>query len=357
MKNIKKGVIQTLALSQADLPQDKTITLTIVGENGNILQDRDGNPIQDKPLRYLDGKYKLEITISENEPEGYIRLYFDSTDALIDEAYQPEDARLMPALPASGAELVPTQYFIDFILASEAKMDESFQTAVNTFILNNRKGLQSYLMAAQGELETSTMLYFTERTITDEKRDYYFDRFPPNLWQFQTYYPPINELISFKIKYGNNPIAEIAKNLLVFDRMMGLIEFLPAPGGDSAGIYSLLLSNLNGLGLVLFGPQTNLERVPGMFQVSYKTGLIYSGTDPMEKEMIRQAVARRALVKMMPVIDPAARTPSRTEGIDGVTATMSYSMDKLLQGFKEEEEQFKRDIMMKYGKTVEMTIV
>ncbi|MGE5680371.1 MAG: hypothetical protein ACM34K_05765 [Bacillota bacterium] len=357
MKNIKKGVATLIALDQANLPQGKTITLTIIGEYGNVLKDKDNALIQDLPLSYNSTTFKYEsrVFISDEETEQYIRLYFNGNDVSIDEAYQPEDARLISLSPVALAELVPTQYFIDYVLAASAKMDEAFKASSEEFIRTNRNAIQSYLQSAQGDLERATKLYFTERTVTD-KRDYYFNNFPANLWLTTVFNPPINELVSFELFYGNTKIAEISKALLVINREMGTVEFLPAPGGDSAGLYSLLLSNVNGLALALLGPST-VERVPGMFVLSYKTGLIYQGSDPYEKESIRHAVARRTLSKLLPIIDPGARTPSRTEGIDGVSTTLSYSVDKMFQKLKEEEETFINDLMMKYGRGVEAIVV
>lgn len=358
MKEIKKGVQQEITLDQEGIPAEKEITVTVIGENGNILKDSDGQELKNKilTLSSITNKYSAFLVVNDNEPEQYIRLIFNSANVVILPQYRPEDALLKTNNPASYLqEVVPIQYFIDYVLATDSKLDYSYQQGVENFINNNRQGLKAYLDNAVNELENKATLYFAERTITDEKKDYFFDRFQIHLWQFAVNNPPLNDLVEFKLQYSANPIATIDKSLFVWDRLLGIIEFLPLPSGESAGLYTLLMSNISGLGLsILTG---NLERIPLFFRVSYKTGLLYSGCDPTEKESIRQLISRRALINILPIIDPSIRITSKSESIDGVSSSNSYAGDRYIKMLKEAEDEYIHYLRKKYSRNVEMVIV
>jgi hypothetical protein len=360
MKTILKGTEQTIALDQVGIPNGKTIKLTIIGENGQALKDASEVPLTNIPLSYNTSLQKYNtsaLNISPEEPEQYIRLFFSSSDTLIDGNYFPEDAKLN-ALPGSAlsadVEIVPVQFFIDYVLSKNTKLDKAYISAVNEFV-KDKNGIRTYLKAAQDDLEKKAELYFTERVKT-EKRDNCFELFRRNMWQIQVYYPPINELVDVKIFYGNAEIAGIGKELFTFDKDMGLLEFLPVPGGESAGLYNMLMTNMNSIGLsVLMGG--NLDRIPNFFQFSYKTGIFTPDADPIEKEGIRNAVSRRAYLSIVHHVDPGSRIASRTESLDGDSATISRNMQNVLKELKADEKEYVDSLRKKYGKTLNAVIV
>lgn len=339
------------------IPDNTNIYLTIVGEKGLPIILSNNQPIKDLQLNYLGGVYYIDVNISPETVEQYVRLYFKSDNYTINPDYNPSDA-LLTKLDSKGQELVPLSYFLDYVMNNQntSLIDPLYKKAVSNFVKGNPDGIRAYLRSAQYELENDTKLYFTERTISDEKRDYFFDKYTAHLWQFQVNNPPINSLEKFEIKYGNSPVAEISTNLFVWDRVEGLIEFLPVPYGDSAGIYSLVMQNLTGAGLVLLSG-TALERIPALFRVTYKTGLVYDGCDPLEKESIRMAVCNRALINLLPKIDPAIRLGSYSEGIDGVSASRNYIVRDILREYKEYEKEFVLNLRRKYGRNIDMVIV
>ncbi|GAB1348364.1 hypothetical protein MASR1M107_05760 [Ignavibacteriales bacterium] len=100
-----------------------------------------------------------------------------------------------------------------------------------------------------------------------------------------------------------------------------------------------------------------IERIPCFFHATYRTGIFSASTDKSEKEMIRQLVSRRALVKLLPVIDPGFRQTGRTEGIDGVSSSRSYAGDRFLNIFQQQEEETCKYLMQKYGKNFELIIL
>lgn len=357
--DIRKGIPVRLILGQAQVPSEATILLSIVGENGSPIKKADGTLITDISLSEYQGTgvYYTDLTLHADTPDQYIRLFYTSNEVNIQSLFQPQDAKLIGSYTKT-AETVPLQYFLDYVLNGANNLDPLYRKAINGYVAANRDGVRSFIAAAESDLERKTKLYFAERTISDEKRDHFFDRYSCHLWQFAVAYPPINELISFELKYGNNKVANISPNLFVFDRVEGLIEFLPAPSGDSAGIYSVLMNNLamTGTGLT-FLTAANLERIPAMFRATYKTGLIYNGCDEKEKESIRMAISNRALMKILPKVDPAMRTGSYSEGIDGVSGSRNYIVKEVLREYKEQEEEFCNDLRMKYGRNLDMVIV
>lgn len=359
--SIYAGTQTRVILGQGGLPAGIDIRLTIIGENGNVIKDANNLPIENKKLNeFEEGIYYCDITIHQDTPEQYLRLYFKSNDVNILKQYSPQDVKLFgnDVLSVARPEIVPLSFFLDYIMNYNNNLDPLYRNAIKSYVDNNREVVRNYLLSAEGDLELKTKLYFTERTIVDEKRDYFFDRYNIHLWQFQVAYPPINELVEFKIQFSQQKLATIDKRLLVFDRVEGIIEFLPMPTGDSAGIYSLVFNNLSVTGTSLtFLSGLNLARIPALFRVTYKTGLIYEGCDIREKEAIRMAICNRALMKILPKIDPALRTSNYSEGIDGVSASRSYLVRDILRDYQEQENEFVHNLRMKYGRNIDMVIV
>ena len=343
---------------ESDLKDSLNIYLNIIDENGNYLTDDKGGELKDLSLSFdsTAKKYYCDITFNEKSKSQFIRLYFHSKDTEIPAKYQPQDAELITVTENYGQDIVPVQYFTDWVLAYDYKGDRLFKENVGGFIDENRSAIKRYLRSAIDDLEKKTELYFYERTVTSEMRDYFFDRFNIHLWQFIVNHPPINDLLKFEIQYASTPIAEISTKLFVWERETGIIEFLPAPAGDSAGLYTLLMDNLSGLTLTIF-THSNLERIPAMFRATYKTGLFYEGIDETEKEGLRQVISIRTLRKILNTLDPTSKTPSRTEGIDGVSTTYSYNNDRLGQQLKEQEDEYCYYLRRRYGKDIDMVVV
>ncbi|MCK9209263.1 MAG: hypothetical protein M0P61_00365 [Ignavibacteriaceae bacterium] len=357
MKTIKKGISQLITLDQTLLGSGKHVYLTMIGEDGSVIKNSSAADIKDLSLSYnaTSSLYEAAVTVASDEPEQYVRLFFYATDANVENKYYPEDAKLeaVAGIITTEAEIVPVQFFIDYVLASSSRLDPAYEAAITAFS-EDRAGLRSYLKSAQDTLEKQCELYFTERTKT-ENRDNYFEKFSMNLWQIQVYNPPINDLTSVKIKYGNTELMGIGVDLFTFDRMTGIIEFLPLPTGGTAGLYTLLLGSLSALGLsVLTGGA--LERIPNFFEVTYKTGLVYAGADPFEVEGIRQAICRRAFLSLVHHVDPAARVVSESESIDGVASSISSGVAKVITELKQDEVSYLNGLRQKYGKNFNVVI-
>jgi hypothetical protein len=357
MKKILIGVSKSIVLDQTAIASGKHVYVTLIGEDGIPLKDSQDHTLSEVPLTcdstsHLYGTAAL--TISTDTVPQYIRLFFYSTDADIDDNYYPEDAQLLSNSLTPTAEIVPVQYFIDFILATKSKLDLDYEDAVNNYIAD-KSGLKSFLMAAQGDLERDCELYFTPRTLV-EKRDNYFERFSMHLWQMQLWYPPIIELIDIKIMYGTAQIANIGKEYFTYDNNMGILEFLPLPGGDTSAIYTLLINNISAMGISIMRGG-NFERIPNMFVVTYSSGLFRPDADPIEKESIRVAVAKKAYLSLLNFIDPRKRNASESESIDGVQTAKTFKTDKIVEDLKKDEDQFIKSLQRKYGKGLDAVVV
>lgn len=355
MKKLIIGVASSIVLDQADIATGKTIKLTIAGEEGTPLKDNANASIADVSLTYDSTlkKYKTApITISTNEKPQYVRLYFYSSEIEIEHRYYPEDVRLEASSIGVEVEVVPVQYFIDYILAISSKMDLDYQEAVENYI-HDRNSIRSALKAAEGNLEIDLEMFITPRTWTD-KRDHFFERFATHFWQAQATYVPIISLDDVKIKFGQAEIADIKKEYFVWQRNEGLFEFVPLPGDGT--LYSILLNNLSGAAMgILMG--VNYDRIPCMFQFTYTTGLFHSEADSIEKEMIRRAVARRAYLEISNFIDPRKRNASESETTDGVTTAKTYKLDNVIKDLKDEEKKFIEKMQTKYAKSMDVVVI
>ena len=357
MKKILIGIPKSIVLDQAAIGTGMHIFVNLIGEDGTPLKDASGNPLSEVPLIYNATTLLYEttaLTISSDANPQYIRLYFYSTDADIEDDYYPEDAQLLASPATPLAEIVPVQYFIDFILASKTKLDLDYEEAITSYI-QDKSGLKSFLAGAQGDLERECELYFTPRTLI-EKRDNYFDRFTMNLWQIQLYYPPIIELVDIQIWYGNMQIANIGKEYFTFDNNTGILEFLPLPGGDTSAIYTLLINNISAMGISIMRGG-NFERIPNMFVATYTSGLFRPDADPIEKESIRIAVAKKAYLSLINFIDPRKRNASESESIDGVQAAKTFKTDKIVEDLEKDLDKFIKSLQRKYGKGLDAVVV
>ncbi len=357
MKIIKKGTPQTIALDQSGLAPDLIIKLSIIGEDGNVVTDSDKSEIKDITLAYNPdtNKYEKTLTLSPEVDTTYVRCYFSCSTADIEHVYYPEDAKLING--SSGAfapETVPVQYFVDYFLSIKNRLDPEAQSVVDEMV-KDREYVKSILESSEGDLETDLEMYIGEKRVT-EKRDNNFEHFNINLWQLQVAHPPINELVDVKITYGETEIIEVSPELFTFDRAMGLIEFLPIPGGETSGLYTMLLGRLSGLGIAILRGGI-LSRIPNMFEFTYKSGLFSKDTDPKEKEMLRRAICRRAFIDIKKYIDPKSERASESESIDGVSASIGNKSLELLDKLRDDETKFISKMQKKYAKTIDLVVV
>jgi hypothetical protein len=356
MKTLIKGIAQVIALDQV-FPTGKTVKLSIVGENGNFLKDSAGAEIKDISLTYTAPSYQTSLILSQDEPEQPIRLFFYSTDTQISDDYYPQSALLKAAagnLDNIGIEVVSPDYFINYMLAASSKLDIAYQNAVTQYI-KDKNGIRSFITAAQNTLENELDMFITIRNGIVETKDNYFEQFNIHLWQFQVKRPPIVDITAFKLQFAGTLIVDVPKELITINKDFGIVEFLPHPAG-SAGLYNILLSNAGAIGISLFGGSI-YNRVPEMFQLTYSAGLFGPDSDPIEKEGLRQAVARRAYIDLINYIDPRIREQSASESIDGASSSKGGNVDKLIDRLIKEEDKYVLKLQRKYGSNTAMVVM
>lgn len=356
MKKILIGTAQTIVLDQTGIPENKDILLSIVGEDGSHLTDSEGDELKNLPLSYnsTTSKYQVATIINSSTAPQYIRLYFSSAHYTIENNYFPEDAKLESRAATYNVEIVPASYFEEFFIALSSRLDPNYKAAFTAYI-EDKESIRTALNAAIFDLETEIEVGIVEQEMF-EQRDNFFDRFNMHLWQMQLTRPPINELVEVKIKFGQNIITGDLKSHFVIDKMTGIIEFLPLPAGGTEDYYSILLNNVSGMAMsLLYGGV--FERIPNMFQVTYKTGIFTNGADPREKDSIRRAICRRAFMDISKVVDPTTRAGSESESIDGVSSSINYRSLDVFKEMKEDEKEFVDRMRKKYAKGVDMVVI
>jgi len=344
MKFIHNGIEQNITFLEES---GRAINFIILLENGNNLSIAGATSF---PMTYntTEECYERKITIPKEVKGQYLRFVFVGGGEPCEEDYKLID------LTMNKAELVPVQYFIDYVLAPETRTEIAYKEILENYISGNKQNIKTILRDAQGLLESKCKLYFTEREITDEKQDYNFDPYNLHLWLFEVLHPPINELVSFKLKYGQQEISNINTDLFVIQREMGTIEFLPNASTHGSFVM-MLMNNMAGWSLVM--GQSGLSRIPSMFQVTYKSGVITEDTHDNDKEMIRKAVCNRAMLELMPIVDPMARLSNRSESIDGVSASENYNSNTFMQLLTQKEDEFCTNLMREYARNIDCVVV
>lgn len=357
MKTLLKGIAQKIYLDQTGLADGKTIKLSIIGEDGNPLISNTDTQLKDIVLEYdsLVSKYGKEIQFKDSTPKQYVRLYFFSSNATINPDYYPEDAHLDESVLTAAAEIVPFGYLRDFYLNARTQMDAKHKLIIDAF-LADKKGVQSNIAAAQNDLEIDLEMFLTPREKL-EVRDNYLEKFSENFWQFQVSYPPIIDLLEFKLKIGNNPLADISTDLFSVNHQMGTIEFVPFPTENSAGYFSYLLYGTIGLAATAISGMGGYARIPNMFHCKYTCGLFSPTADSIEKEGIRATIARKALMRILTLTDPKVTKGNRSENVDGGSASESYSTDKLFKQWIDEENKWAYGMKKRYGKLVNVAVI
>lgn len=357
MKTLLKGLDQNILLDQTGIGSGKSIKLTIVGEDGVTLRSNTNVELKDIVLEY-DGTallYFKTIRFADATPKQYIRLYFFSTEVTINQAYYPEDAFLDESVLTPAVEVVPYSYMKSFYIDVRGKFDPAHK-AILDYYLTDKKGLQSNILSAQNDLEIELEMFITPREKT-ESRDNFFETYAQNFWQFQVSYPPIIDLISFQLKIGNNPLADISNNLFSVNNQMGTIEFVPFPSQSAAGVLSYLISGTLGLAATSIMTAGGYDRIPNMFQCKYTSGLFTPTADYIEKEGLRTAIARKTLMKILTLTDPKMTKGNRSESLDGGSASEGYITDKLFKQWTDEENKWCYNMKKRYGKLVNVGVI
>ena len=345
---------------------DLTVTASIYGEDGAVALDDQGAEIKNKAATFDEvedkNQYYIDVKFSPNTRPGYYRIFWsvvneDEVNVPIDQSNTPQDVRLITVGDINGvqAEIMPVSVFLSQYIAADAKLDDDYKEAVESYVKSDRDSMRNTLLASQGEIENRIKMRLFKYKDTIQ-RDYYLQDFKTEFWLQQVDCRPLISVDSFKLVYGSQQ-AELIPNIadqLVINKKMGTIEFLPT--AMSGSLYSILIGAMNGLGLTIM--QGGIySRVPQLFRIEYTHGLDFPTLDDVKKEAIRKAIGRNALIQILPIIDAKVRLKSQSLSMDGVSSSESSGIDQLLKDMREDEAKWAEEMKREYGIGFEITVV
>jgi hypothetical protein len=99
------------------------------------------------------------------------------------------------------------------------------------------------------------------------------------------------------------------------------------------------------------------SRVPCLFRIDYTHGLDFPNLSNQERESIRNAVGRRALINVLPKIDPLVRATSESKSIDGASKSKTGGIKDYLKEYKTEDAAWCASMQREYGSGFEIAVV
>lgn len=348
------GQTNRVFLTDANLSGENeyTVTLTVIDETGTVATDVSDSDLENVAATYdlSTKKYYYDLTFLATTSAGFFRLIWtvlneDSLPVLLKDFNTPQTVQ---ALKQSSyeRELVPVAWFIDTFLD---KID------IGSY---SHDRIRDLIQNAQGALEIlDVQTYFTPITITDEKHDYFYEKFGRTFWQTQLYNFPLISITDMKLKYGDTEVATIQDDFIMIDKEMGMLEILPSHAGH---FYTLIASGLAGLA---YNTLSGWDRIPMFFHFTYQAGLDWDNLTNSEKMSIRTAIGRKAAIDLLPKIDSRMGISSESKSIDGVSKSTSYTSSAMYGQYSAQIEQYQKDhadwvvnFRRKYNKNIFVSI-
>ena len=335
-----------------------TVTVSLRGEDGTALKKSNGDALTNAACTFDTdkNKYKFTVLFLSTTKAQYARIYWRVTKSSvaqdIPEEYDPEEIQLKTLSDTSSQQIVPIQYFQDYVISAAQKMDDELTEAVRAY---PREGLQTFLLAAQGDVENMiNMTFFL--TEYEDKKDYTWDNlFGDTFWLQQVYNRPLKEIVSFELYHGATKIIEIPKEDVLIEEKHGTAEYVPTSSSGGLLFQSLMASG-DGVKLAVIG-RGSASRLPLAWRLKYKAGLDFPNLSVAKKENFRYGVARHALIELLPHIDPSTRVTSQSESMDGVSMSSSKSIDSIIKQLRESEANWLNNVRKEYATTIDMVIV
>lgn len=359
MKKIKIGVENTVYFDAQEFNvSGLTVTASVLGESGDVLLNGSNAELKDLATSF-DGdkkKYRLVFTLSETTGSQYAGIYWQTESNLpIPDDFSPEYVEIVEQLPVGKNILMPVSVFTDRFLRTQANVDAQLKTVLDNFTNQNRDYVQQELLSAQGTIEQKIkMRIFTTKAKMD--RDFYSEPFRTGFWMQVTDYRPIISVDKYQLIYGSKGLEitqDIAQHMVV-DPRMGTIEFLPTTLHGS--LFTALISHVHALGITI-AQDGGYNRIPLLFQIEYRHGLWeFPEFTPAHKESMRNAVARHALINLLPRIDPLVRKTSESKSIDGASKSRSGGVSDIIKTYREEEEKWVDEIKREFAMHIDMAV-
>ncbi len=352
MKSVRLGSSNRIYLDDSTInSSDFNITYRVVNEMGTLAKDINNADISgtavfdDKQL-----KYYAEFSLATDSKGKYYRLTFGINDK--DGNFIQSDNYLVDLIidkQSSTVQLVPVQYFKDYIIGGG--LDEDAKKRIADYPTD---AIQELLNSATAELESETKLVFTKRTIQNEKHNWYGESLRETWWLIKTLESPIISVESYELWFAQKKIFEIPDtNNLYIHPIQGTIQFVPASGQTFALIhYNSLEATL--MSMTSFMPGSTY--VPDVFRVSYTYGLDYINLNETEQTEIRMAIARRAMLNSIFLINKDLMKGSESQSADGVSYSFSNNAKQWYDAEYQYQQKWIWNIMRKYNKLVDIEI-
>jgi hypothetical protein len=375
MNRLIREQVNRVTLIESSITTDiYDVTVSVFDEAGTYLKNKDGNDLDGKTALWdsVEHHYYFDIEFLATVNTGFVRVFWMAelkathTDYQLSDINTPAEYELMTVSAdlVNVPQIVPIAFFIDNFIAKDAKMDNSYKVAFESYLANNRRDLNRWLLAAQGDIEydLKTVLFKKTDIIA---RDFYMQDFGSEFWIQQPNYRPIISVDKYALKYGSQDLditKDIAPYILV-EPLMGTFEFLPT--AIQGNLFTALINGVSGLGISIMNTGS-FNRVPFLFRIEYSYGLNFGNApahpsfpimSDAEKESIRQAISCHTLIKLLPIFDPSVRITGGSKSIDGVSKSQSSGMAALLKTYEEQEAKIISNIKRKYALHFDMGIV
>jgi len=350
MKSVSLGTQNKIYLDDPAITTTEfNITYKVINEVGTIAKDTNdadiaGNAIFDETKL----KYYAQFTLNTTSKGKYYRLTFainDKDGNFVQSDFFLED--LIIEKQSTSVQLVPVSYFKDYIIGGG--LDDDAKKRIADYPVD---AIQELLNSATAELESEVKMVFTKRTIENEKHNWYGESLRETWWLIQTLQSPIVSLESYELWFAQKKIFSVLDmNNLYVHKIEGRIQFVPAAGQTFALMhYNSLEATL--MSLTSFMPGTNY--VPDVFRVSYTYGLDFMNLEEVEQTEIRMAIARRAMLNSIFLINKDLMKGSESQSADGVSYSFSNNAKQWYDAEYQYQQKWIWNIMRKYNKLVDI---
>lgn len=334
------------------------VTLTVVGEDGAVLTKSDDTPMTDIPCVWNTDKNKFGVSLNfkTTTSQQYARLFWNVkkvNDTIeLPEEYDPESVQLRSTSAAVQPEVASVDYFIENILAISSKLDDAYETAVKSY---PREGIRNHILAAQGNVENMTKLNLFKQEY-NEVRDYNFDQqFCDTFWMMQLYQRPIVSVDSWDLWHGGTKILVVPIHDVQIESKQGTIEFVPTSSTGGL-LFQQLIASGEGIKMAVIG-HGMASRLPHAWHIKYHAGIDFPNLPLSKKENFRLGICRNALIELLPHIDPATRTTSSSESMDGVSMSSSKTVDTIIKELRLSQEEWLKNIEKEYATGFDMVVI
>lgn len=349
MKPVSLTSLNKIYLEDPSITEDVfNITFQIVDEVGSYVKDDTQELLKEKDAKYdnENKKYYAEFKIDPDSKGKYYRLTFDIKNA--EGVFVQSDFYLTDLIverKSSTVQLVPVPYFRNYI--AESGLDSEAKERIAEYPMD---AIQELLTGAMAELESETKLIFTKRTVQNEGHNWFGEGLRETWWLIQLLQRPIISVESYELWFANKKIFKIdvdpLKQYLQIMKVEGYIQFMPAVGQQFAMTY---YNNLESSLMALVSIMPGTTYVPNVFRISYTYGLDFMNLDESEQTELRTAIARRAMMNSVFLVNKDIMKGSESQSADGISYSFSNNAKQWFDSETQRQKDWIFNLMRKYN--------